>query len=181
MLRGYASVFNQWTKILPRLEESVSRGAFLESIQKDDIRALWNHNSDYPIGRNRNGTLKLEEDELGLRFELEPNDTSWGRDAYEAIKRGDVSGMSFGFYVMSDEWVKGEGETPTRRTIKKAKLLEISPTVFPAYEGASVSSRSLETLLADKEGEWTREVSREIDKRNRQILAATREIALDSI
>ncbi|EIQ76315.1 prohead protease, partial [Shigella flexneri 1235-66] len=49
------------------------------------------------LGRTRSGTLKLEEDETGLRFELTPPDPSTGRDVIELVKRGDISGMSFGF------------------------------------------------------------------------------------
>lgn len=173
VLKGYASVFNQWVRILPRLEESVAPGAFSESLAQDDIRALWNHNTNFPLARNRNGTLRLTEDEHGLRFEMEPNDTSWGRDAFEAIRRGDVTGMSFGFVVMSDEWTRGDDKTPHRRSIKKVKLYEVSPTPFPAYEGTNVSARSTEEALTeyertlvDLEARALREIQLEHQKRS---------------
>jgi HK97 family phage prohead protease len=63
---------------------------------------LWNHNADLPLGRTRNGTLVLRKDGSGLRIELTPPATTWGQDAIESIRRGDVSGMSFAFAAKRD-------------------------------------------------------------------------------
>ena len=114
---GYAAVFEQWTRIGPRFEEKIAKGAFASSLPNGDIRALWSHNTDLVIGRTRNGSLKLREDDTGLAFDLLLPDTTQGRDAFTLIKEGFVTGVSFGFRVKKDSWECGEGEKPHRRTI----------------------------------------------------------------
>ena len=157
---GYAAVFNSETKIGERFIEKIAYGAFGESIAKEDIRALWSHNSDLVIGRNRNGTLNLNEDAKGLGFELKMPDTSWGRDAYTLIRDGFVTGVSFGFITLKDSWQRGEDGAPHVRTLEKVKLVEISPTAFPAYEETQVSARSAEQVVNEIEESWKIEESK---------------------
>ena len=66
VIEGYASVFDSWSEELggnSPFREKVVKGAFEETIQKDDIRALFNHDANYVLGRNKAGTLTLEEDD----------------------------------------------------------------------------------------------------------------------
>jgi phage head maturation protease len=84
--------------------------------------------------------LTLTEDAHGLRVEISPPNTSWGRDAVESIKRGDVDQMSFGFDVLADDWDQAD-DGQLIRTLKKVRLWEVSPVVFPAYPQTSVSVR----------------------------------------
>jgi len=138
VIEGYAAVFNEQVEFDGwQIRETIAEGAFTQSIADDDIRSLWNHNSDFPLGRNRAGTLELEEDSHGLKTKTFPPDTQAGRDAIVSIERGDVSQMSFGFFVTKEEWEK-DGEWDNR-TILKAELFDISPVTFPAYEGTTVS------------------------------------------
>ena len=148
-ISGYALRFNSETKIGGWFRELIRPEAIPDDIQSKDVRALWNHNSDYPIGRTKNDTLKLEKDEKGLRFTVTPPDTSWGRDAMESVKRGDVSGMSFGFFVNRDKWTEETGKTPLRELLD-VELLEVSPVTFPAYPQTTAKVRSAEEILADK-------------------------------
>jgi len=83
--------------------EIIKPGAFTKTLDESDVRALLNHNSDQVLGRMSAGTLKLWEDDRGLRAEIHPPDTSAGRDAVALIKRGDLTGMSFGFRAVRDE------------------------------------------------------------------------------
>ncbi|MGK4152042.1 HK97 family phage prohead protease [Kurthia gibsonii] len=142
-LTGYAikwemkSVTMGWR----RFREQFKRGAFTESLTNEDQLALWSHDTSKVLGRTKNGTLRLFEDEIGLRFELDLLDTTLGDDAYKTIKRGDVDGVSFGFSMLKQEWDEADPDNVIR-TITKAKLLEISPVAFPAYPDSEVSARS---------------------------------------
>lgn len=140
-LTGYAAVFDQLSVVLYGMfRERIARGAFASSLG-DDIRALWNHDTNLPLGRSKAGTLRLEEDSHGLRVEIDPPDTQVGRDALESIRRGDVDQMSFAFDVLEDEWDQDD-QQQLIRTLRKVKLYEVSPVTFPAYTGTTVSARA---------------------------------------
>lgn len=62
-IEGYFAVFGSRYELWDGNAETVLPGAFAESLSKDDIRALVNHNTDLVLGRNRAGTLELHEDE----------------------------------------------------------------------------------------------------------------------
>lgn len=143
LITGYAAVFDELSQMMWGFREKILRGAFLESIEKNDIRFLWQHNTDQVLGRTKNGTLRAWEDDHGLAFELEPPDTQLGRDALTSIERGDVDQMSFGFRSLpdGDEWKIDEDDTLIR-TLKRVDLMEISPVTWPAYPATSVGVRS---------------------------------------
>ncbi|WP_410991228.1 HK97 family phage prohead protease [Bacillus cereus] len=124
-----------------RFKEQFKKGAFTESLTQDDQLALWSHDTSQVLGRTKNGTLRLFEDEIGLRFELDLANTTLGNDTYETIKRGDVDGVSFGFQMVKEEWDESDPDNVVR-SVTKAKLLEISPVAFPAYPDSQVSVRS---------------------------------------
>ncbi|QNG61784.1 HK97 family phage prohead protease [Bacillus sp. PAMC26568] len=136
-----------------RFKEQFKKGAFTESLTKDDQRALWSHDTSKVLGRTKNGTLRLYEDDIGLRFELDlPNNTQ-GNDAYESIKRGDVDGVSFGFRMRKQEWDESDPDNVVR-TVMQADLMEISPVGFPAYPDSQVAARSADpyqSFLEEKE------------------------------
>lgn len=140
-IRGHAAVFDQKTNIGP-FEERVARGAFIDSIGTDDVRALFNHDPTHVLGRNKSGTLRMSEDSQGLAIEIDPPDTQFARDLMTSIKRGDISEMSFGFRAIKESW---EGTRPKAlRTLEKVRLFDVSPVTFPAYEGTDVAVRSHE-------------------------------------
>ena len=147
IVRGYAAVFNQ-TADLFFWRERIEPGAFRRSLQeRPDVRALWNHDSNYPIGRTKNQTLSLREDDHGLLVEIQPPDTSAGRDVVENIRSGLVSGMSIGFVPRTMEWELEDGEDVA--VLRDVELWEVSPVTFPAYEGTEAALRSL-TGKADR-------------------------------
>jgi Escherichia/Staphylococcus phage prohead protease len=139
VIEGYFARFDRWFHG-PFFKERIKKGAFAKSIKDHDIRALWNHNQDFPLGRTRNKTLRLVEDEKGLWGQIDVPDTSVARDALISIKRGDVTGASFGFEVDDDgeEW----SENFSERTLTGVKLWEVSPVVFPAYNSTNINARS---------------------------------------
>ena len=140
---GYASVFDSWSEELggnQPFRERVVKGAFEETIQNDDIRALFNHDPNYVLGRNKAGTLTLEEDDKGLHVRITPPDTQWAKDLLVSIKRGDITQMSFGFTVILDRW-NYEDNTDVRELLK-VKLYDVSPVTFPAYTQTECGIRS---------------------------------------
>ncbi len=142
-IRGHAAVFDIESDAGRYFREKIAPGAFSESIQTDDVRALWNHDPNYVLGRNTAGTLRLSEDSKGLAYEIDPPDTQWARDLVISIKRGDITQSSFGFEVVTQEWIEHKDELPLR-IIKKAKLWDVSPVTYPFYEQTDVAARSLD-------------------------------------
>lgn len=147
VLEGHIAVFNKLGEDFGGYREKIAPGAFTESIKKDDIRALWNHESGLVLGRLSAKTLSLEEDDIGLAFRNTPPDTTWFRDRMVSLKRGDVTGASFGFWTEKDEW-HTEKDGTTIRTLIKLNLQEVSPGVtFPAYPQTDVALRSMRRWL----------------------------------
>ena len=143
-VRGYAATFESRSGDLGGFIESIDRDAFSET-DMEDVRALFNHDSNFVLGRTKSGTLRLMVDENGLAYEIDMPDTQLGRDMYESIKRGDISQSSFAFTIEDDEYRK-EGDT-VYRTIKKIKkLYDVAPVTFPAYEATSVQARKIDEL-----------------------------------
>lgn len=145
---GYAARFNSRSEYLG-FYETIAPGAFTRTLKsRNEIKAFLNHNSDIVLGSTRAGTLRLEQDDKGLLAEISLPNSEWGRSVAEATRRGDISGMSFGFTVPKngDDW----DESGQNRTLREIALHEVSPvTGFPAYTSTSASVRSL-VLLAKR-------------------------------
>lgn len=137
---GYAAVFNTLSNEMWGFREKIAPGAFAESIAQDDIRAFWQHDTAQVLGRIKSGTLRLVEDDIGLQVRITPPDTQAGRDALVSIARGDVDAMSFGFRTLDEDWEE-KADGLIVRTLKKAKLYEVSPVTFPAYPATSAGVR----------------------------------------
>lgn len=151
---GYAARFNELSEEMWGMREKIAPGAFAEAIGKSDVRALWNHDPNYVLGRTKNKTLTLREDEQGLFYEVTPPDAQWARDLIESIKRGDVDQSSFAFTVEKggDEW--DEVSTPAIRTINKIKeLFDVSPVTYPAYPTATSGVRSIQEVAEEHKAE----------------------------
>lgn len=140
VIEGYAAVFNELSGDLGGWRERVAPGAFERSIADNDVRALWDHDSKYVLGRNRAGTLELVEDERGLGVEIRPPETAWAGDLLASMRRGDVNQMSFGFYVRRDEWLDEDGLMV--RVLRDVDLFDVSVVTFPAYPQTSAEARA---------------------------------------
>lgn len=137
---GYAALFGVDADIGGMFIERIAPGAFADALQSD-VRALIDHDSGRVIGRTKSGTLRLSEDETGLAVEIDLPDTTDGRDIAEQMRRGDITGMSFGFRVTKEQW-DDTGDIPAR-TILGVELYEVSIVAFPAYEDTEIALRSL--------------------------------------
>lgn len=148
-LEGHAAVFNQWSEPLQTwagtFREQIAPGAFAQPIAANqDVRALFNHDSNFVLGRTRSGTLELSEDATGLRVWARVPPTSWAADLRESMSRGDIDQMSFAFTVAADEWREDHDTEEVWRTVTRVEeLFDVSVVTYPAYPQTDAAIRSL--------------------------------------
>ena len=146
VITGRPIVYDSRTD-LGYFDEIIERGA-LDKTDLKDVRFLVNHDtSKIPLARSRNNnansTMQLSVDEQGLaiRVNLDIENNSEARNLYSAIKRGDITGMSFMFGVNGEEWENLDSDHPTRHIKSISTVVEVSAVTFPAYESTSISAR----------------------------------------
>lgn len=191
---GHAARFDEWTTLYEGTywvwREVVRPGAFANAIaEKQDVRCLLNHDPNFILGRTKAGTLRLKEDAVGLLSDADAPDTQTIRDlALSPIDRGDIDGMSFAFGVRRADKVVtsteagitvidagGERITIRRegdREIEERELLDldlydVSPVVYPAYEGTDVAMRSV-----GRDADFRRYIEERDTPRSREDLGA---------
>jgi HK97 family phage prohead protease len=145
-LTGYAAIFDSPSEPLP-YTEYVRKGAFQKTLKDGaDVRLLIDH-VGVPLARTKSGTLYLEEDERGLMVEanLDPSNPDSAR-VISAMKRGDMSQMSFAFRAIKDAW----DETRSTRELREVQLYDVSVVTFPAYEDtiAEIRNRNYNEVVA---------------------------------
>jgi len=155
MLSGLAAVYENRTKIGNLFHEVIERGAFDES-DLTDVLFFVNHDmSKIPLARSRrnngNSTMTLKVDEQGLHVEpqLDVVNNADARALYSAVKRGDITGMSFLFTIKEDAWEDLDKSIPTRRIKKVARVREVSAVNFPAYDATEIHARDERSLDSD--------------------------------
>jgi len=149
-ITGYAAVTNQEAPIWDYVEV-VKRGAFAKTIKDGaDVFAFWNHDTGAVLGRTKNGTLALEEDDHGLRVSIKPPATPTAQEVRDLIREGFIDKMSFGFEVVKDTWTERDGKPPLRE-IQEVKLYEVSPVPIPAYDGTTVTARGYQPTRPEPE------------------------------
>lgn len=133
--------YNSKSVDLGGFQEIVTPSAFLETLRQGiDVKALFAHDVARPLGRVKNGSLRLRNTPEGLECIAILPDTSYAADLYELVKRGDVNTMSFGFNQAKTKEKTEGGKTVSY--LLSVNLLEVSfGVVFPAYEATSTSAR----------------------------------------
>lgn len=154
-ITGRPIVYNSKTD-LGYFDEIIEAGA-LDKANLKDVRFLVNHNTDMiPLARSRNNNenstmqLVVDEDGMGIRVNLDTENNSEARNLYSAIKRGDITGMSFMFTIDKEEWADIESDHPTRTIKSIGQVFEVSAVTFPAYEATEISARNKEALESAK-------------------------------
>lgn len=177
ILEGIPIVYDVATDIGGMWKEIIDRGA-LDQADLKDVRFLVNHDVDsIPLARSRNNNenstmqMTVEEDGLHIRVDLDTEENPRAKELYSAVKRQDVSGMSFMFSVKADSWEDLDSEYPTRHITALDKVFEVSAVTFPAYEQTSINARSVETGKASLENaKQALENARKVEELRRQIL-----------
>ena len=175
VITGYAAVFNAISEDLGGFREVIRPGAFAQSLKNSDIRALWDHNSQYVLGRNRAGTLALDEDNHGLRVQIMPPDTVWANDLITSMQRGDINQMSFGFQAKEQDWERQDGESV--RFLNRVDVFDVSIVTYPAYPQTSAEARNMAATLG-QEADGAIESTAD-DAQKRRALAEVRKRAIE--
>ncbi|MCW5252220.1 HK97 family phage prohead protease [Streptomyces sp. SHP 1-2] len=156
---GYAAVFNSRTAIGNPLRwgfyEEIAAGAFTKTLSEGDARMLIDHDSYYVVSRMSAGTLALSEDDRGLAVDSALDTRlSYVQDLAVNLDNRNVTGMSFGFYVIKDEWntedLEVEGADPVQvdvRVIREVRLVEVSAVTFPAYPETEAELKAVARAL----------------------------------
>jgi len=152
---GRPIVYNSKTD-LGWFDEIIEAGA-LDKANLKDVRFLVNHDTSMiPLARSRNNNenstmqLEVDKDGMGIRVNLDTENNTEARNLYSAIKRGDITGMSFMFTIDDEEWENLESDHPTRHVRKIGTVFEVSAVTFPAYESTEISARDKEALESAK-------------------------------
>ena len=159
-IAGTPIVFNQVTD-LGWIRETIDPGA-LDKTDLRDVRFLIGHNTGMvPLARSRNNNenstmqLMVNENGMDIRVDLDTENNADSRTLYSAVKRGDISGMSFMFTVDGEAWEDLDSDQPLRRITSIKRVFEVSAVAFPAYEGTSLEAASegeaLESVRASLE------------------------------
>lgn len=162
VIEGMFVVYDSPYQVYDGATESIARGA-LSGALDGDIRALYNHNSDLVLGRTGAGTLRLQDTDAGLwaSITINKNDTE-AMNAFERIKRGDITGASFGFDIVHETTTIGDNGEVHWTIDEINPVYEISPCVFPAYQATHINARgeALEHIRERQMQAW-RERTRE--------------------
>ena len=146
-ITGTPIVFDQATD-MGWYQETIDRDALNETDLRD-VRFLVGHNTSMiPLARSRNNnensTMQMTVDNNGMniRVDLDTENNAEARALYSAVKRGDMTGMSFMFMVDSDSWTDTDTDYPKRLIRSISRVLEVSAVAFPAYPGTSIQAAS---------------------------------------
>lgn len=143
-LAGLAVPFGFMARLSEQLWEKVEPGAFTDSLKANDVLCLSDHDTTKILGRTSSQTLTLRETSKGLEYEILLPETQLGRDTRELALRGDLGGVSVGFFIVRQE------TTGNTRRILQADLREISIiSAFPAYPQTTIEARSAKQLLTN--------------------------------
>lgn len=143
---GYAAVFNKTSQNLGGFVERVAPTFFNKSRGDGwpDVLARYNHDDNMLLGTTGGGTLRLDVDDTGLLYEVDP--PAARADVVELVERGDVRKSSFAFRLFEDDWAMNDQGFPLR-TLVSGQLVDVAPVNLPAYTDTSVGARGIEIAL----------------------------------
>jgi len=150
---GYAIVFNSPSVDLGGFTEICSPQMLTRTLKESpDVLALRDHKSEMLLGRTTANTLALSVDSTGLRFTVTLPKTSIGDDTAENVRLRNLTGCSFGFNTVADQWTVAD-DGSALRTLLDVDLFEISITSFPAYQQTTAEARTHAAQVTTKRGD----------------------------
>ena len=151
-IEGHPIVYGDKYDCCGMFEETIDEGA-LDNTDLKDVRLLVNHDTRMiPLARSRNNNdnssmqLRVENDGMYIRANLDIEKNNDAKALYSAIERGDITGMSFMFTVDGEKWDDLDSDYPKRHITSISKVYEVSAVTFPAYENTSINARSKSVL-----------------------------------
>ena len=140
-VEGYFIVYEEVTELFPGVYEKIARGAADESVAKNDVRCLYNHNDDFVLGRKLSGTAAFMADEKGVFGKVKINtEDHAAMDVYARVKRGDIPGCSYGYWPTKEHYeVMEDGSDLWVEDV--VDVVELSICVFPQYEQTDIEAR----------------------------------------
>jgi HK97 family phage prohead protease len=142
---GYAAMFDRMSQNLGGFKERIAPGAFNYSRSQGwpNVLARYNHDDDRLLGTSGSGHLRMDVDQVGLRYEVDINSEDRSAlDVFARVARGDVRQSSFAFIADQDEWDTDDSGFP-RRSLLSTRLIDVAPVNSPAYLDTTVGQRSL--------------------------------------
>lgn len=141
IIEGYFIRYNESTELWEGFFEMVGPEAVVKSLERNDIRALFNHDTGMVLGRGGAGTAVFENREEGLYGTIEINTKDQqAMDIVARVERGDINQASFGFNIIAEDYVTREDGT-TLVILREIDLHEVSVVTFPAYPTTSIQAR----------------------------------------
>ena len=153
VISGYPIVYNKDSEDMGFVER-IAPGAAKKALPRSDIRGLKNHDPSLIFAR-QGVNLELKEDKTGLYYEATEIDTRTFKEVAEEVRLGLLTGQSFGFTILSDEWKGLDTDKPTRTITEIGQIFDVGPVTYPAYTDTSVALRSLEKAKAEDVPEFT--------------------------
>ena len=151
-ITGTPIVFNRATD-MGWYEETINKDALNECDLKD-VAFLVGHNTGMiPLARSRNNNehstmqMTVNDDGMDIRVDLDTENNAEAKALYSAVKRGDMTGMSFMFVVDKDSWSDADSDYPKREILSIRKVFEVSAVAFPAYPQTTIQAASEDTTL----------------------------------
>lgn len=141
VITGYALKFNRWSSVLGGWFKEIIDPRALDQADMTNVVALFNHDESKVLART-GINLKLNVDDIGLRFEFAPNGTTYAKDLLENIRSGIITQCSFAFTIPNErdaeEWTEGDEGIMERRIKRFAKIYDVSAVTTPAYPDTDV-------------------------------------------
>jgi HK97 family phage prohead protease len=184
IVEGYAIVYGEETNVGGWFRETIKRGALDGANLKDVPFFIHHQRNKIPLARSRNNnansTLQLRTDDRGLYFraELDLENNSEARALHSAVKRGDITGMSFAFTVLEETWRDKNQDIPLREVVRFDRIFEISALSTPQYQGSDINARSEALDSADKQALDNALRSKELDGSKNELEIAKAKLKL---
>ena len=151
--------------------ETINKGAVDANTDLKDVKFLIGHNVNMvPLARSRNNNenstmqLKPVDNGVEIRVDLDIENNQDAKTLYSAVKRGDITGMSFMFTVDKSMWEDEDSDNPIRRIMHIDKVFEVSAVAFPAYDETKLQAAGKDPTLESDEDPLESALKRELQE-----------------